>query len=80
MMILTKQSLGLITKQLGNKPLSEQEIRKVEGIGGLYMTLHRLEKKPEEEEVTKNGTTYWFHYTLRIEGDTYHFYGGEPSS
>jgi hypothetical protein len=78
MMILTKQAVALMEIQLVKNALKKGKMRRVERIGNLFMTSHRIETNLRDEEVQVEGMVYWFLYALSIAGTTYFFYGGEP--
>lgn len=66
-MILSNQMQLLIKEQLRTRPLSADEVRRVERMGELYVS--RLSKERLDSSV------YTYKYTLEIEGVSYHFYG-----
>lgn len=79
-MILTAEVVRLIENQIKENPLKEGEIRRLSGMGGLYMTSVRLESPNAQEGVVVKGEMqYWLQYELRLNGTLYCFYGGEPT-
>jgi hypothetical protein len=81
-MILSTQAKEVLRNAVEQKPLCAGEIRKVQGLGGLYVTLDKLPSEDEEGEIHLNGTVYWYQYSLILTpGDApYYFYGGAPYS
>lgn len=77
-MILTNQATSLIEVQLAENPLKEGEVRRMEGMGNLFVTAHMMKNVLSDGEIHVEGMVYWFLYALRISGVTYYFYGGEP--
>jgi len=77
-MILTKHVAEAAEKTVGQKPLGENEIRKIDDMGGLYMTLCKLPGENDEGEIRKGCMEYWFQYSWKQNGVQYYFYGGKP--
>lgn len=66
-MILSNQMQLLIQEQLRTRPLSADEVRRIERMGELYVS--RLSGEAVDADV------YIYKYTLKIDGISYHFYG-----
>jgi hypothetical protein len=80
-MKLTKSMQRLIENQIRSAPLAEGEIRRIAGMGGLFVTKSALHDDTTKDDVIHHGKmAYWFQYALDIEGTVYHFYGGLPST
>ena len=80
-MRLTKSMQRLIETQIKSAPLAEGEIRRIEGMGGLFVTKSALHDDATKDDVIHHGNMkYWFQYALNIDGTVYHFYGGYPST
>jgi hypothetical protein len=62
-MNFSRQLQRQLVDELRDKPLDEGEIRRVEGMGNLHVSLQR--EAPDG---------YYFRYTLAIEGTDYHFF------
>lgn len=63
-MILSTQMQEEIKQRLAASPLYDGEIRRIDGMGDLYVSLTREMHEP-----------YYFQYTLRIDDTPYHFFG-----
>lgn len=64
-MIPTLQMQQNLKELLTNTPLQEGELRRIEGMGGLHVSLSR--------EIDEEG--YEFMYSLGIDGVVYYFFG-----
>lgn len=63
-MILSNQMQERLKVLLAEAPLLEGEMRRVEGMGDLYVALSKEQDKP-----------YYFQYSLAIEGVPHFFFG-----
>lgn len=80
-MRLTKSMQQLIENQIRSAPLAEGEIRRIAGMGGLFVTEKALHDDTTKDDVVRrDGMEYWFQYALNIDGTTYHFYGGRAAA
>ncbi len=81
MMRITEHAVARMRSQIAEQPLHDDEMRRIEGMGDLFMSL-KLHKADAEGEVNHGGMIYWHQYTMRIDGVIYHFYAGvnAPSS
>lgn len=65
-MILSNQMQERLRQFLVASPLHEGEIRRVDGMGNLYVALSKEHKEP-----------YYFQYSLAIDGVPHYFFGRE---
>ncbi len=77
-MKLTKHAIRLMRKQINAEPIKPDELRRVKGLGNLFMSPTRF-SADEEGEFTRLGWVYWEMYSLKIDGTIYYFYGGSPN-
>lgn len=68
-MIPTPQMQRLIRDQLRENPLKGDEVRRVEGMGRLYVSLDRT-----------HAEDCLFLYTFEIDGTEYHFFASKGES
>ena len=76
-MKFTAHMIAHMREQINLKAIEPDELRRVKGLGNLFMSTQRF-PEDEEGEFTRLGWTYWFQYSLRIDGELYYFYGGTP--
>ena len=77
-MKLTKHAIELMREQIADTPLQPDELRRVKGMGNLFMSPTKF-SADEEGEFVRMGWTYWEMYSLNIDGTIYYFYGGTPN-
>ena len=77
-MILTKNAIRLMREQIEGSPIKPEELRRVTGMGNLFMSPTRF-AADEEGEFVRLGWTYWEMYSLKIDGTIFYFYGGTPN-
>jgi hypothetical protein len=75
MMKLTKYAIARMRTQIAEQPVAESEMRRVEGMGNLFMSRKRFVCDDEGEFIV-GSMVYWHQYALMIDGVTYHFYAG----
>lgn len=76
-MKFTTHTITLFRKQIEQKPIEPDELRRVKGLGNLFMSINKF-PVDEEGEFSRLGWTYWFLYSMIIDEATYYFYGGTP--
>ena len=76
MIKLTAHAIKLMREQIGRKPIGSDELRRIQGMGNLFMSPTRFSS--DNDEFERNGWTYWEMYSLKIDGVIYYFYGGSP--
>jgi len=76
-MKITPRAIDIMRAQISEAPLASDELRRVIGIGNLFISHNRL---PVDDDgvCVRLGWTYWFQYSQRIDGELYYFYGGTP--
>ncbi len=74
-MKLTRHAIAHMRGQIAEKPIGDTEMRRVEGMGNLFMSRKRF-VADEEGEFVIGSMVFWHQYTLKIDGVTYHFYAG----
>lgn len=74
-MKLTNQAIDLMRTQIAKGPFGENEMRRVEGMGGLFMS-PKFYQPDEDGEIKLAGMVYWKQYSFEIDGVKYYFYGG----
>ena len=74
---LTSHAIDLMREQISKKPIASDELRRVEGLGNLFMSPTKFASDGEDFE--RGGWTYWPVYSLRIDGFIFYFYNGHPS-
>ena len=76
MIKLTSHAIELIRLQIERKPINSDELRRVQGLGNLFMSRTRFQS--EDGEFEREGWTHWEIYSMKIDGVVYYFYGGSP--
>lgn len=77
-MKLTKTAIDEI-KAVIQKPLEYGELRQIEVMGNLFVTLQKYPEGDDGIAICDNPTMdFWFQYSLKIDGVTYYLYGGTP--
>jgi hypothetical protein len=74
-MKLTKNMIDHVRSSLAARPLAPQELRRVEGMGDLYVSSSRL-AVDDEGKYRADGMVYWEMYSLRVDGEVRYFYRG----
>lgn len=68
-MIVTEELKKLIEKNLAEKELSDTEIRRIEGLGDMWIS------KQSDEILEDSESTYFRLYNIKISGNTYSIFG-----
>jgi len=55
--------------------MTDEELRRIEPLGNLFVSRKRFVMDGNGEYITAN-VIHWFLYTLKIDDVKYHFYGG----
>jgi hypothetical protein len=78
MMKLTKTAIDEIKAAIV-APLGNGELRQIEVMGNLFVSLQRLPEGDDGIAICDNAMMdFWFQYSLKIDGIPYYLYGGTP--
>lgn len=79
MMKLTKTAIDEI-KAVIVKPLDNGELRKIEVMGNLFVSINKFPEDDDGIALCDNALmSFWFQYSMKIDGVPYYLYGGTPT-